>query len=159
MTCIPVPDVYGWGKDCLILIPFRLPKISCFTLSLRCFFSDSDNCLHVGIGPPASVPPPTEGRSSHNNTPVFPLVPLPYWVLRSYLCSFPLVKYSCLLSVVVLHVLLCLKVYSSCIHEERCTPRPLTPPPSCSSPDTFFFKKRRMLKFQINFKNLPIKKC
>ena len=43
--------MYGCGKDCLILIPFRLPQISCFTLSLKCFSSDSDNCPHVGIRP------------------------------------------------------------------------------------------------------------
>ena len=36
-------------KDCPILIPFRLPQISCFTLSLKCFYSDSDNCLALGI--------------------------------------------------------------------------------------------------------------
>ena len=40
----------GYGKDCLILIPFRLPQISCFTLNLKCFSSDSDNCPAVGIG-------------------------------------------------------------------------------------------------------------
>ena len=42
--------MYGCGKDCLILILFRLPKISCFTLSLECFSFDSDNCPAVGIG-------------------------------------------------------------------------------------------------------------
>ena len=41
--------------------------------------------------------------------------------------SFPLVRYSCLLSAGVLHALLCLKVYSRCICGERCTPRPPTP--------------------------------
>ena len=42
---------YVWlRKDCLILILFRLPQISCFTLSLKCFSSDSDNCPSVGIG-------------------------------------------------------------------------------------------------------------
>ena len=30
---------------------FMLPQISCFTLSLECFSSDSDNCLDVGIKP------------------------------------------------------------------------------------------------------------
>ena len=30
---------------------------------------------------PASNPPPTKGRSSPTNTPVFPLVPLSYWIL------------------------------------------------------------------------------
>ena len=46
--------------------------------------------------------------------------------------SFPLVRYFSLLSACVLHALLCLKVYSWCICGERCTPRPPTPPPSCS---------------------------
>ena len=62
----------GCGKDCLILIPFRLSQISCFPLSLKCFSSDSDNCPDVGIRTPASVPPPAEGRSNPTNTPVFP---------------------------------------------------------------------------------------
>ena len=48
---IPVWGMYGCGKDCLIFIPFRLPQISYFTLSLKCFSSDSDNCPDVGIGP------------------------------------------------------------------------------------------------------------
>ena len=50
-TCVPVWGMYGCGKDCLILIPFRLPQISGFTLSLKCFSSDSDNCPFVGIRP------------------------------------------------------------------------------------------------------------
>ena len=53
---------YGCGKDCLILIPFRLPQISCFILSLKCFSSDSDNCPDVGIGPLLQFPhPPRAG--------------------------------------------------------------------------------------------------
>ena len=55
-TCIPVQGMYGCSKDCLILIPFRLPQISCFTLSLKCFSSDSDNCPDVGIGPLLQFP-------------------------------------------------------------------------------------------------------
>ena len=47
--------MYGC-KDCLILIPFRLPQISCFTLSLKCFSSDSDNCPDVGIRPLLQFP-------------------------------------------------------------------------------------------------------
>ena len=43
--------MYGCSKDCLILIPFRLPQVSCFTLSLKCFSYDSDNCPDVGIRP------------------------------------------------------------------------------------------------------------
>ena len=30
---------------------FRLPQVSCFSLSLKCFSSDSDNCPDVGIRP------------------------------------------------------------------------------------------------------------
>ena len=37
---------------------FHLPQISCFTLSLKCFSSDSDNCPAVGIGPLLQFPHP-----------------------------------------------------------------------------------------------------
>ena len=50
--------MYGCGKDCLILIPFRVPQISCFTLSLKYFSSDSDNCPNLGIGPLLQFPHP-----------------------------------------------------------------------------------------------------
>ena len=50
-TYIPVWGMYGCSKGCLILIPFRLPQISCFTLSLKCFSFDSDNCPDVGMDP------------------------------------------------------------------------------------------------------------
>ena len=53
-------------------IPFRLPKSSCFTLSLKCFPSDSENCPQCGDQTPALVSPPTEGRSSPTDTPVSP---------------------------------------------------------------------------------------
>ena len=32
--CIPLWGMYGYGKDSLILIPFRLLQISCFIISL-----------------------------------------------------------------------------------------------------------------------------
>ena len=48
--------MYGYRKDCLLFIPFRLPQISCSTLSLNCFSSDSDNCPDVGIGPLLQFP-------------------------------------------------------------------------------------------------------
>ena len=35
----------------VLSIPFRLPQISCFTPSLKCFSSDSDSCPSLGIGP------------------------------------------------------------------------------------------------------------
>ena len=53
------PASLSWvcrAVDCLILIPFRLPQISCFTLSLKCFTSDSDNCPNVGIRPRLQFP-------------------------------------------------------------------------------------------------------
>ena len=61
---------------------------------------------------PYFIPPPSEGRSSLTNTPVFPLVPSFYRVLRGSIYPFLQVRSSCLLSVGVLHALLCLKVYS-----------------------------------------------
>ena len=48
--------MYGCSKDGLILIPLRLPQIRCFTLSPKCFSSDSDNCPDVGIGPLLQFP-------------------------------------------------------------------------------------------------------
>ena len=55
-THVPAWRMYGCDKDCLILIPFRLPQISCFTFSLECFSSDSDSCLAVGIRPLRQFP-------------------------------------------------------------------------------------------------------
>ena len=46
------------GADYLFLILFRLPQINCFTLSLKCFSSDLDNCPEVGIGPLLQGPHP-----------------------------------------------------------------------------------------------------
>ena len=57
-TLIRAWGVYGCGKDCLILILFRLPQISCFTLSLKCFSCDSDSCPSVGSGPLLQFPCP-----------------------------------------------------------------------------------------------------
>ena len=92
-----------------------LPQMSCFTLSLKCFSSDSDNGPGVGIRPllPSSpAPPTTVGRSSPTNTRVLPLVPSSYWIFHGSVYSFPLVRYSCLCSAGVLLAFLCLKVYS-----------------------------------------------
>ena len=120
--------MYGCNKYCLIFIPFRLPQISYFTLSLKYFSSDSDNCPNVGIGPPTS-----QGQvQSYQHFHFFPLVPSSYRILRGYIYSIPLVRYSCPLSAGVLHAILCLKVYSWYICGERCTPHPPPPSPSCS---------------------------
>ena len=45
----------------------KAPRVSCFTLSIKCFSSDSDNCPSVRISSR-----PAEGRSSPANTPVSP---------------------------------------------------------------------------------------
>ena len=110
--CTPVRGMYGLGKDCLILIPFRLPQISCFTLSLKCFSSDSDNCPDVGIGPLLQFPYLLRAGPVLLILLFSPLVPSSYQVLHGSIYSFPLVRYSCPLSAGALHALLCLKVYS-----------------------------------------------
>ena len=111
-TCVPIQGMYGCGKDCLILIPFRLLQISCLTLSLKCFSSDSDNCPNVGIGLWLQFPHSLRAGPVLLTLLFSPLVPLSYQVLHGSKYSFPLVMYSCLLSAGVLHALLCLKVYS-----------------------------------------------
>ena len=138
-TSIPVWGMYGSGKDCLILIPFTLPQISCFTLSLKCFSSDSDIAPMVGIRPLLQFLHQVRASPVLLTLLFFPLVPLSYQVLHGSIYYFPLVRYSCPLSAGTLHTLLCLKVYSWCIRGERCTPRPPTPPPSCSSHTLLFF--------------------
>ena len=122
-----LPDVYGCGKDCPIFIPFRLPQISCFSLSLKCFSSDSDNCPAVGI------PHLLRAGPLLLTLLFFPLAPSSYRPLCDCIHSFPLVRPSCPLLAGVLRAFLCLKVYSCCIHGERCTPCPPTPSPSRSS--------------------------
>ena len=111
-TCIPVQGMYGCCKDCLILIPFRLPQISCFILSLKCFSSDSDSCPTVGIRPLLEFPHPLRVGPVLLTLLFFPLVPSFYRVLRGSIYPFPLAGPSCLLSAGVLHALLCLKVHS-----------------------------------------------
>ena len=135
--------MYGCGKDCLILIPFRLPQISCFTLSLKCFSSDSDNCSDVGITPLLHFPHPPRTGPALLMLLFSPLIPSSYWVLSGSIYSFPLIRYSCLLSDGVLHALLCLKMYSWCIRGERCTPHLSTPLPSCSPAQYFLISSTR----------------
>ena len=105
---IPVRGMYGCGKDCLILIPFRLLQISCFTLSLKCFSSESDNCPDVGIRLLHQFPHPLRAGPVVLALLFFPLVPS-HRVLCGSMYSFPLVRYSCLLSAGGLYALLCLK--------------------------------------------------
>ena len=76
--CIAVWGMYGCGKDCLIFTPFMLPLISCFTLSLKCFSSDSDSCPDMRIGPLLQFPHPPRVRLILLTLLVFPLVPSSY---------------------------------------------------------------------------------
>ena len=70
---------YMWlWQDCLILIPFRLPQISCFSLSLKYFSSDSDNCPDVGIGPLLQFPHLPRAGPVVLTLLFCPLVPLSY---------------------------------------------------------------------------------
>ena len=98
--------MYGCGKDCLILIPFRLPQLSCFTLSLKCFSSDSDNCPDVGIGSLLQFPHLPMAGPVLLILLFFPLVPSSSRVFCGFMCSFLLVRSSCLLPAGVLHALL-----------------------------------------------------
>ena len=68
-TIIPVQGVYGRSKDCLILILFRLPQISCYTLSLSPLTQTI--ALMWGLDPCFSSPT-CWGQSSPTNTAVFP---------------------------------------------------------------------------------------
>ena len=122
------------GPDAMILVFWMLSFKPTFS---KCFSSNSDNCPDVGIGPLLQFPHPPRAVPALLTLLFFPLAPWSYQVLCGSIYSFPLIRYSCLLSAGVLHALLCLKVYSWCIHGERCTPRPPTPPPSYS-PDFIF---------------------
>ena len=132
----PCPGYYGYSNDCLILIPFRLPQINYFTISLKYFSSDPDNCPDMGIRLLLKFPHLPSAGPVLLTFLFSPLVSSPYRVLHSPIYSFLMARYSCLLSTGVLQALLC----SQCIHGERRTPRPPTPPPSCSPPMILIFK-------------------
>ena len=54
----PCPEYIGLRQGLSILIPLKLLQLSCFTLSLKCFSSDSDNCPVAGIRPLLQSPHP-----------------------------------------------------------------------------------------------------
>ena len=76
-TNVPVQGMHGCGKNYLILIPFRLLQITCFTHILKCFSSDSDNCPDVGIRPLPQFPHPPRAGLVLLTLLFFPLVPCP----------------------------------------------------------------------------------
>ena len=78
----------GSGKDCLILIPFRLPQISFFTLNLKCFSCDSDSCPDMRIVPLLPFPYMTRAGPVLLTLLFAPLVPSSYWVLCGSIFSF-----------------------------------------------------------------------
>ena len=69
--------MYGCGKHCLILNPFRLPQISCCTLSFKWFSPESDNCPRVGIRPMLQFPHLPRAGPVLLTLLFFPLVPCP----------------------------------------------------------------------------------
>ena len=81
-----------------------MPQISCFTLSLKCFSSASDNCPDVGIGLLLQFPDSSRAGPVPLTLLFFPLVPSSYqWTWFSIFFSTG-------------HVLLfTLKWYSACI--------------------------------------------
>ena len=121
-----------WFSFHLILILIPAASDQLFHSSCKCFSSDSDNCPDVAIKPLLQFPHRPRPGPILLTLLFFPLVPSSYRVLHGSTYSFPLVRYSSLPSAGVQHALLCLKVYSWCIHGERSTPRPPTPLPSCS---------------------------
>ena len=146
--------MYGCGKNCLFLILFRLPQINSFTLSLKCFSSDSDNCPAVGTGSLLQFPHVLRAGPALLTLQFFPLVPLSYRVLCGSIYSFLLVRSSCPLSAGVLYALPYLKVYSWCIRGERCTPCPPTHPPSCSSTEWLFLKTSAHVTIMLKTQNV-----
>ena len=128
---------HGCSKDGLILIPFMLPQISCFTLSLKWFSSDSDNCPAVGIRPLLQFPHPLRTGPVLLTLLFFLLVPSSYQVLHGFYIFFSTGQVLLPPLAGVMYALLCLKVYSWYIRGERCTPRPPTPLPSCSPTPVF----------------------
>ena len=70
-----------------------LPQICCFTLSLKCFSSDSDDYPDVGVGPVLQLPHLLRGGPILLTLLLFPLVPSSYRVLHSSVYPFPLVKF------------------------------------------------------------------
>ena len=142
--------MYGCGKDCLILIPCRLPQISYFTLSLKCFSSESDNCPAVGIGPLLQFPHLRRAGPVLLILLFFPLVPSSYWVLHGSIYSFPLVRYSCPLSAGVLQAFVCLKVYVFLMCPWREMYSMSTYSSAILFPPTLFFKLRFLVGISVS---------
>ena len=114
---------------CVNLIPFRLPQISCFTLTLICFSSDSDNCPDVEIGFQLQFQQPPRADP---DLLTFVSPPPPSQFLHS--TEFCVVIYIPLYIPVHSQLVFCMHffVWRFIPDGERCTPHPHTPLPSCS---------------------------
>ena len=121
----------------------------CFSLQLG-FHRSAASLLDLNVSPLTQIIAPMWGSDPCFSSPTHqgqvqslltllfsPLVPSFYCFFHCSVCSFPQVRYSCLLSAGVPHAFVCVKVYSWCICGERCTPHSPTPPPSCSTPAQF----------------------
>ena len=126
-TSVLVWDMYGCGKDCLIIILLRLPQISCFTLRLEYFSSDSENYPDVGIGPLLRSPLlPRAGPA---------LLTLLFFVLLSFVWFDIFFSTGQVLLSPLSWCSACTSVSEGVFlmyHGEKGTPRPPTPRPSCS---------------------------
>ena len=102
---------------CVILIPFRLSPVSCFTLQQsQCFTSVANICPPTQLCPCFSSQPQMQIQF-YSLSSFFALLPLSCWMLPGSIYSFPVVRFSA----GVLQDLLCLEVYSWYIRGERCT--------------------------------------
>ena len=124
--------MYGCSKDRLILIPFRLPQISCFTLSLKCFSSDSDSCPDVRIRPLLQFPHLLRAGPALLTLLFFPsssgMLPSFVWLYVFFSAGQVLLSALSWCSA-------CTSVSDGVFlmyRGERRTPRPPTPPPSWS---------------------------
>ena len=105
---------------CVILIPFRLSQISCFTPKhLQILHLCPKQLPWCGNLTSASVPPLPGTHLVLLTLFFFIILPLSY--LHCSIYSFLVVRYSCLLSAGVVQDILCLEVYSWYTHGERCT--------------------------------------
>ena len=133
-TCIPAQGTEGCSKDCLcgsrsiqtvtdqLLYSPTVSNASPLSQTVTPIWG-SDPCFGF---PTAQV---QQGQSCSPSL-LFFSPRLSYQVLRGSMYSFLVIRVSCLLSAGVLQDLLHLKMYSWCIHGERCAPRPPTPAPS-----------------------------
>ena len=103
--------MYDYEKDCLILIPFILSQISCFTLSLKCFPSVPNNCPHVMNKPLLQFPRPPRAGTVLLILFFYPLLPSSYQVLHGSIYSLLVVRNFCPLSAGILQALLSESVF------------------------------------------------